>query len=621
MVNSNEKNAENRRFVAEILRQTANQYGRPSQRIGSRVGSFVANTVMASLGLRQAASNANVGQIPKASTYDMQVDELAKSFRLPGAEDALKQSGARAPRGMSLSEATTRAFIKTGEESGLTLEEIKKLLQESRSGKEHTDASGNITLERLTKSANDLYVKMREFYTVPDMAEKFKQIGTEQTRSARKERAREEYRNRPAPPPQVFEPTPFMNKILETANRVFGGTPVKRKFEYHAMRADGVEDKGEREAFSRKEVRDWIKSTERAPTFVKEVGPATSEKESPLAKFMSSFANYMGIAQMTKADQELAREDLTAAIDKLIESMDKNTKAKSGAKGDPSESPIKTWLKGHAAQAFEWAAPKVAQFARPVVNAAQKVIPPGLMQHAQRWGANIVGQQALNMGVSPAIAARFGAALGAAAGVAGVMVLAFQVTVKTVFAVISALNGLSKQALETTLRLSNYSGILASAKAQLEVGRIYRDISSAHATAGSGAARMAAENRYEEAFRPLQDTMTDIGNTWGAIWSNTGAAILETLNRIAGTAKSIFDKIPEPFDPIPDNALEGAMKGAMFGLPGMAVGAFFGQMNANRQAQQNAGPGKNGWDGLNPVDDQDLIRRMQGPRPPGMAVK
>lgn len=612
MANNNDQNAENRRFVAEILRQTANQYGRPGQRVGNRVGSFFANTVMASLGLRQAASSANVGQIPKASTYDMQVDELAKSFRLPGAEDALKQSGARAPRGMSLSEATTRAFIKTGEESGLTLEEIKKLLQESRSGKEHTDASGNITLERLTKSANDLYVKMREFYTVPDMAEKFKQIGTEQTRSARKERAREEYRNRPAPPPEVFEPTPFMNKILETANRVFGGAPVKRKFEYHAMRADGVEDKGEREAFSRKEVRDWIKSTERAPTFVREVGPATSEKESPLAKFMNTFANYMGVAQMTKADQELARENLTAAIDKLIESMDKNTKAKGGSKGDPAENPIKSWLKGHAAQAFEWAAPKVAQFAKPVVNAAQKVIPPGLMQHAQRWGANIVGQQAANLGVAPATAARFGAALGAAAGVAGVMVMAFQVTVKTVFAVISALNGMAKQALETTLRLSNYSGILAAAKAQLDVGRIHRDIASAHATAGSGAARLASENRYEEAMRPFADVMTEIGNTWGTVWANTGAAILEKLAVIIKlleiAKKTVPDKDKHPF--------MNALARAVLGIPG----EMLNQMNENAKAVP-AGGVNQGWDGVNALDVQDMLRRQQGPRPPGMAVK
>jgi len=116
------------------------------------------------------------------------------------------------------------------------------------------------------------------------------------------------------------------------------------------------------------------------------------------------------------------------------------------------------------------------------------------------------------MGDAPAIAARFGAALGAAAGAAGVMTLVFHVAIKAVSAVVSALNGLAKQALETTLRLSHYSGILAAAKAQLEVGRIYRDVQSANNTAGGGAARLASENRWEEAVRPLQDTITDIGN-------------------------------------------------------------------------------------------------------------
>jgi DNA-binding transcriptional MerR regulator len=615
-----QRNAENRRFVAEILRQTANQYGRPSQRVGNRVGSFLANTVMSSLGLRQTASNANVGQIPRVSTYDMQVDQLARGFRLPGAEDAIRQSGARAPRGMALSEATTRAFIKAGEESGLTLEEIRKLLQESRSEEEQTDASGNITLDRLTQEAHELYTRMAELFTVPDLSGRFNQIGTEQTRTARRERAREEYNNRPITQPDVnvFQPTPFMNKMLDAANRVFGGPQAKRRFEYTATNGLGNEVKGQRDATNRDELLEWLKIARLTPTNIEDIGASGKQGESSISRFMTSFADYMGVARMTKADQNLANEDLSAAIDKLIDAMNNNTDAKSGTKGNPAESPIKTWLKGHATAALEWIGPKAAKLSQPLVNVAKKFVPPKLMEETQRWGAHMVGSAAARMGVTPAVAARFGAALGAAAGVAGVLTLGFGIAVKTVSAVVSALNGLARQSLETTLRLATYSGILAAAKAQLEVGRIHRDLKSAQNLAPGGAARLESENRFEEALRPMQDALTDIGNAWGTIWKNTGASILEALNALSASIKAIDDKIPKPQTPL-GGALLG---GALFGLPGAALGAIIGQQQQNKNNPPPPKPGAAGWfGGPDPVDAADLLRRQQGPRPPGMAVK
>lgn len=605
-----QRSEENRRFVAEILRQTANQYGRHGQRINNRVWSYLANTVMRSTGLGQAASRANIGQIPKVSTYDTQVDQIAKNFRLPGAEDAIRSSGARAPRGMALSEATTRAFIKAGEESGLTLEEIKKLLEESRSGQEQTDASGNITLERLTKDAHDLYVKMAELFTVPDLAGKFGQIGAEQTKTARKERAREEYNNRPIPKPDidVFQPTAFMNKMLDAANEVFGGKQAQRRFEYEATDIHGETVRGAREGRSRNDILEWLRTERLRPKSITDSGASEKQSESPLSRFMTSFADYMGIAQLTEAEQNAAEENLTEAIDKLIDATNKNTDARNPKKPGKIRTAFQSasrWLKAKSIRGAIRGAKMMAKIAKPFARVAQKIIPVGMRQTAQKLGANILGHGAAKMGASPATAARLGAALGAAAGPIGAIIL----VVLALKNLKKYLDELAKQAWKTTLSLADHNGQLALANARLELNRTMRRFDMAAAIAPGGDKRIQAEDRLEAAMAPLNTALTDIGNWWGTITRNASAKVMEVLNGFMATMEDftawVHDMIPDNIDNDSENTIH--------------------RVNAARLRGQNI-PGQNNqmrWAGIdhNGVDAQDAAARARGPRPPGVAVR
>ena len=603
-----QRNEENRRFVADILRQTANQYGRPGQRIMNRGVSFLMNTVM---GLGRTASSANVGQIPKVSSYDMQVDQLAKSFRLPGAEAAIKSSGAGAPRGMSIGEATTRAFIKTGEESGLTLEEIKKLLEESRSRREDTDASGNITLDRLTQDAHDLYTKMAELFTVPDLSGKFNQIGSEQTKSARRERARDEYNARPitASGVDAFQPTPFMNKILDAANEVFGGKAAQRNFQYTATDIHGKEVKGEREGNNSDDIFEWLKIKQLNPQSVSDIGESKKQSESPMSRFMSSFADYMGVAKLTKAEQNAAEENLTVAIDKLVASTDKNTDAR-----NPNKKPgkIRTamhsagrWMKAKAIRGAINTAKVMAKAAKPFTKLGQKFIPQALRQAATRFGAQAVGRGAMSIGASAATGARLGLALGALAGPVGIAIVAIIAIVSAVKSVIKWLNNLAEQALKTTLSLVDYNGQLAFANARLEVGRTLRKLDMANAIAPGGEDRLKAQNRLEQAMQPLEIAMTNLGNWWGTLKTNISASLMETLNEILAAGHDFAAWVERI-------------------IPGGEDGAKHDE--AARKLRNPAPANQNGaivpgWWGVDPVDAADLARRERGPRPPGMAVR
>lgn len=105
--------------------------------------------------------------------------------------------------------------------------------------------------------------------------------------------------------------------------------------------------------------------------------------------------------------------------------------------------------------------------------------------------------------------------MGAGVAVAAVvgLVAAFAALIAIVNAAGQAIYKLGMQGYETALRVSQYSGELNIAKAQLNVGRLMRDIQTAQDLSKSGAGMMRAIDKLEEVLRPLTTEVLSMSMT------------------------------------------------------------------------------------------------------------
>lgn len=103
-----------------------------------------------------------------------------------------------------------------------------------------------------------------------------------------------------------------------------------------------------------------------------------------------------------------------------------------------------------------------------------------------------------------------GAATGGGMAIAG-LVLGFIGIIAISATVVSALHKLGMQGYETALRVSQFDGQLAAAKAQLDVSRMLRDVQTARSLSESGAGFMKALDKLEAAMRPITDGALDVG--------------------------------------------------------------------------------------------------------------
>lgn len=103
-----------------------------------------------------------------------------------------------------------------------------------------------------------------------------------------------------------------------------------------------------------------------------------------------------------------------------------------------------------------------------------------------------------------------GAAVGGGMLTAG-LILGFVGLIAVTATVVSALHKLGMQGYETALRVSQFDGTLAAAKAQLDVSRMLRDVQTARSLSESGAGFMKALDKLEAAMRPITDGALDLG--------------------------------------------------------------------------------------------------------------
>jgi hypothetical protein len=92
-----------------------------------------------------------------------------------------------------------------------------------------------------------------------------------------------------------------------------------------------------------------------------------------------------------------------------------------------------------------------------------------------------------------------------------------------------AIYKLGMQGYETALRVSQYNGELNIAKAQLNVGRLMRDIQTAQDLSKSGAGMMRAIDKLEEVLRPITTEVLSVSM----------AVLTEAINLLTATIKGI----------------------------------------------------------------------------------
>lgn len=112
----------------------------------------------------------------------------------------------------------------------------------------------------------------------------------------------------------------------------------------------------------------------------------------------------------------------------------------------------------------------------------------------------------------------------------GVVILAF---VAAVISATKALINFGKQGYETALRVAEYNGALASAKAQLEVGRLMRDIKTSNNLSENGAEFIKSLNELEEALRPITDFLQSAGLAVLTILTDMATKIIQAMNKVA----------------------------------------------------------------------------------------
>ena len=93
---------------------------------------------------------------------------------------------------------------------------------------------------------------------------------------------------------------------------------------------------------------------------------------------------------------------------------------------------------------------------------------------------------------------------------------------------------------EEVRRLSELNAALAMATAELDVGRLERDIRMGEATEGSGRYLTESIDRFEEGLAPIQEAATNLANTVGGVLLDGVTALMTPLTEIAKVVNDII---------------------------------------------------------------------------------
>jgi hypothetical protein len=259
--------------------------------------------------------------------------------------------------------------------------------------------------------------------------------------------------------------------------------------------------------------------------------PNDPTRPTPLAGFMDAVSNYFGTSQLSPEAQIRAEQDLTEAVEELTQAVTGNTRTRSGT--TPRANRVTNWIRRRAQRAVVGSAKILARMARPLARGFNRLIPQNMRAQMTQMGAQIIGQQARNLGVPAATAARFGATLGPAAALVGGAMLAVPIVGAIVRGISATLNKWSAEALVTINRVAKYSPQLTTAQMGLDAARLQRDINTARRSGPMGALRVDMQNREEAAWENWEQFKTDSGNAFGAAKSRlsalTGEATMQAM--------------------------------------------------------------------------------------------
>jgi hypothetical protein len=252
--------------------------------------------------------------------------------------------------------------------------------------------------------------------------------------------------------------------------------------------------------------------------------PDDPTRPSPLAGFMTAFSDYFNTPQLSPEAQIRAEQDLTEAVEELTQAVTGNTRTRSGT--TPRANRTANWIRRRAQRAVVGTAKVMARMARPFARSFNNLIPQNMRAQMTQWGAQVVGQQARNLGVPVGTAVRFGASLGPAAALVGGAMIAAPI----VGAIVTQLNKWSAEALVRINRVAQYNGDLFSGQKTLEMGRLQRDIAAANISGSSGRARFKAENDAEQSWAPWENFKTGSGNLWGTGMASASGLMGDVVN-------------------------------------------------------------------------------------------
>ena len=253
--------------------------------------------------------------------------------------------------------------------------------------------------------------------------------------------------------------------------------------------------------------------------------PDDPTRPSPLAGFMTAFSDYFNTPQLSPEAQIRAEQDLTEAVEELTNAVTGNTRTRSGT--TPRANRVTNWIRRRAQHAVVRTARVLARIGRPFARGVSNLIPQNIRTRMTQFGAQVIGQQARNLGVPAGTAARFGATLGPAAALVG----GAMIGISLIRPVIGMLNEWAKEGFKRINRVAQYNGDLFSGQKTLEMGRLQRDIAAANISGASGRARFEAENDAEQSWAPWENFKTGSGNLWGTGMASASGLMGDVVNQ------------------------------------------------------------------------------------------
>ena len=263
--------------------------------------------------------------------------------------------------------------------------------------------------------------------------------------------------------------------------------------------------------------------------------PDDPTRPSPLAGFMTAFSDYFNTPQLSPEAQIRAEQDLTEAVEELTNAVTGNTRTRSGT--TPRANRVTNWIRRRAQHAVVRTARVLARIGRPFARGVSNLIPQNIRTRMTQFGAQVIGQQARNLGVPAGTAARFGATLGPAAALVG----GAMIGISFIRPVIGMLNEWAKEGLEKINRVAQYNGDLFSGQKTLEMGRLQRDIAAANISGSSGRARFEAENDAEQSWAPWENFKTGVGNMWGTGTASASGLMGDVVNQSMAAVPRIVE--------------------------------------------------------------------------------